>query len=156
MFNLYKYQFSLTSILGIVPFILVVETNMNQDNSCLCRRTCGIPWYLQIFWKLIFVTNVFISTFIPLCYGVLPTLKQLPNGSFWNYKWFNLRNTIFDFRPEIVSYIMRLFKKQAYVSYIQVLIDSFTKRHRLVHNGGFPKFEALHCSPNMTSSTEIS
>ena len=23
-------------------------------------------------------------------------------------------------------------------------IDPFTKRHRLVHNGGFPKFEALH------------
>ena len=35
-------------------------------------------------------------------------------------------------------------------------IDPFTKRHRLVHNGGFPKFEALYCSPDMISSTEIS
>ena len=32
----------------------------------------------------------------------------------------------------------------------------FLKRHRLVHNGGFPKSEALHCSLNMVNSTEIS
>ena len=35
-------------------------------------------------------------------------------------------------------------------------IDPFPKRHRLVHNGGFPKFEALYCSLNMVISTEIS
>ena len=35
-------------------------------------------------------------------------------------------------------------------------IDPFPKRHRLVHNGGFPTFEALYCSPNMVNSTEIS
>ena len=29
------------------------------------------------------------------------------------------------------------------------------KRHSLVHNGRFPKSEALYCSPNMISSTEI-
>ena len=42
---------------------------------------------------------------------------------------------------------------------IQVLIqviDPFPKRHRVVHNGGFPKFEALYCSLNMVSSTKIS
>ena len=35
-------------------------------------------------------------------------------------------------------------------------IDPFPKRRRLVHNGGFPKFEELYCSLNMVSSTEIS
>ena len=35
-------------------------------------------------------------------------------------------------------------------------IDLFPKRHRLVHNGRFPKFKALYCSLNMISSTEIS
>ena len=35
-------------------------------------------------------------------------------------------------------------------------IDPFPIRHRLVHNGGFPKFEALYCSLNMVKSTEIS
>ena len=35
-------------------------------------------------------------------------------------------------------------------------IDPFTKRHRLVHNGGFPKFEALYCSLNMVNSVEFS
>ena len=35
-------------------------------------------------------------------------------------------------------------------------IDPFPKRHRLVHNGGFPKFEALYCRINMVNSTEIS
>ena len=33
-------------------------------------------------------------------------------------------------------------------------IDPFPKRHRLVHNGGFPKFEALYCSVSMVNSTE--
>ena len=28
------------------------------------------------------------------------------------------------------------------------VIDPFTKRHKLVHNGGFPKFEELCCSQN--------
>ena len=36
-----------------------------------------------------------------------------------------------------------------------IAIGPFPKRHRLVHNGGFPKFEALYCSPNMVGSTEI-
>ena len=31
----------------------------------------------------------------------------------------------------------------------------FPKRQRLVNNGGFLKFEALYCSLNMVSSTEI-
>ena len=35
-------------------------------------------------------------------------------------------------------------------------IDPFTKRHRLVHNGGFSKFEALYYSVNMVNSTETS
>ena len=35
-------------------------------------------------------------------------------------------------------------------------IDVFPKRHRLVHNGGFPTFEALYCSLNMVSSTKVS
>ena len=33
----------------------------------------------------------------------------------------DVRNTIFDFRPETLSYIMRLFKSRAYVSHIQIL-----------------------------------
>ena len=40
--------------------------------------------------------------------------------------------------------------------FLTAAIDPFTKRHRLVHNGGFPKSEALYCSPNMISSTEVS
>ena len=35
-------------------------------------------------------------------------------------------------------------------------IDPFPKRHRLVHNGEFPKFEVLYYSLNMVSLTEIS
>ena len=35
-------------------------------------------------------------------------------------------------------------------------IDPFPKRHKLVHNGGFPKFEALYCRINMVNSIEIS
>ena len=31
-------------------------------------------------------------------------------------------------------------------------IGPFPKRHRLVHNGGFPKFEALYCSLNTVVS----
>ena len=34
-------------------------------------------------------------------------------------------------------------------------IDPFPKRHRLVHNGGFPKFKALYFSQNMVNSIEI-
>ena len=39
---------------------------------------------------------------------------------------------------------------------VKTRIDLFPKRHRLVHNGGFPNFEALYCSLNMVNSTEIS
>ena len=35
-------------------------------------------------------------------------------------------------------------------------MDPFMKRHRLVHNGGSPKFEALNGSLNMVNSTRIS
>ena len=35
-------------------------------------------------------------------------------------------------------------------------IDPFLNCHRLVHNGGFPKIEALYCSLNMVNSTQIS
>ena len=35
-------------------------------------------------------------------------------------------------------------------------IDPFLKRNRLVHNGGFPKFEVLCCILNMVNATEIS
>ena len=35
-------------------------------------------------------------------------------------------------------------------------IDLFPKRHRMVHNCGFPKFEELYCSLNVVGSTEIS
>ena len=34
-------------------------------------------------------------------------------------------------------------------------IDVFSKRHRLVHNSGFPKFEALYCGLDIVISTEI-
>ena len=33
-------------------------------------------------------------------------------------------------------------------------IDPFPKRHRLVHNGGFPTFEALYCGINLVNSSE--
>ena len=36
------------------------------------------------------------------------------------------------------------------------LTDPFPKRHRLVHNGGFTKFEALYGSLNMVNSAEVS
>ena len=36
-----------------------------------------------------------------------------------------------------------------------VAVDPFPKRHRLVHNGGFPKLEALYCSLDMVSANEI-
>ena len=39
---------------------------------------------------------------------------------------------------------------------LKIFIDPFPKRHRLVHNRGFPKFKALHFSQNMVNSTEIS
>ena len=42
------------------------------------------------------------------------------------------------------------------LSWEQLNINQFTKRHRLVHDGGFPKFEAVYCSPSVGSSTEIS
>ena len=35
-------------------------------------------------------------------------------------------------------------------------IDPFPKRHRMVYNGGFPKFKGLYFSLNMVNSTEIS
>ena len=35
-------------------------------------------------------------------------------------------------------------------------IDPFPKRHKLVHNGGFPTFEALYSRINMVNWTEIS
>ena len=34
-------------------------------------------------------------------------------------------------------------------------INPFSKRHRLVHNGKFPNFEALYCSLDVLNSTEI-
>ena len=34
-------------------------------------------------------------------------------------------------------------------------IDPFTKRHKLVHNGGFPKSEELYCSQNTVKSNKI-
>ena len=34
-------------------------------------------------------------------------------------------------------------------------IDQFSKRHRVVHNGGLPKFEALYGSLNIVNSAEI-
>ena len=33
--------------------------------------------------------------------------------------------------------------------------DPFTKRHKLVHNGKFPKFEALYCNQNTVKSIKI-
>ena len=35
------------------------------------------------------------------------------------------------------------------------VIDSFMKRHKLVHNGGFLKFEVLYCSQNTVKSIKI-
>ena len=37
-----------------------------------------------------------------------------------------------------------------------VAIDPFTKRHRLVHNGGFPKLEVLYCGQNTVKSIKDS
>ena len=34
-------------------------------------------------------------------------------------------------------------------------IDQFSKRHRLVHNGGLPKFEVLYGSLNVVNPAEI-
>ena len=34
-------------------------------------------------------------------------------------------------------------------------VDPFTKRHKLVHNDGFPKFEVLYCSQNTVKSIKI-
>ena len=34
-------------------------------------------------------------------------------------------------------------------------IDPFTKRHKLVHNCGFPKFEVLYCSQNVVKFIKI-
>ena len=36
-----------------------------------------------------------------------------------------------------------------------VAIDPFTKRHKLVHNGWFRKFEELYCSQNTVKSIKI-
>ena len=35
-----------------------------------------------------------------------------------------------------------------YYDTLIISIDSFTKRHKLVHNGGFPKSKVLYCSQN--------
>ena len=35
------------------------------------------------------------------------------------------------------------------------LIDPFTACHKLVHNGGFPKFEVMYCSQNTVKSIKI-
>ena len=35
-------------------------------------------------------------------------------------------------------------ESNVYKSIYSVRIDPFTKRHKLVHNGGFPKLEALY------------
>ena len=34
-------------------------------------------------------------------------------------------------------------------------IDPFTKRYKLVHNGGFTKIEVLYCSQNNVKSVKI-
>ena len=34
-------------------------------------------------------------------------------------------------------------------------IDPFTKRHKLVHNGRFPKFEVLYCSCDTVKPIKI-
>ena len=34
-------------------------------------------------------------------------------------------------------------------------IDMFVKRHKLVHNGGFLKFEVSYCRQNAIKSTKI-
>ena len=56
------------------------------------------------------------------------------------------------------TFYTALFKKVYFSNFLLVnkllFIDLFTKRHRLVHNGRFPKFEALYCSSDMISSTE--
>ena len=31
----------------------------------------------------------------------------------------------------------------------------FTKRHKLVHNGGFPKLKVLYCNQNAVKSVKI-
>ena len=36
-----------------------------------------------------------------------------------------------------------------------VIIGPMSKRHKLVHNGGLPKFEVLYCSQNTVKSIEI-
>ena len=51
-------------------------------------------------------------------------------------------------------YAVRLENSPALLSEL-FTIDPFLKRHRLVHNGGFPNLEAMYCSLNMVNSTEI-
>ena len=34
-------------------------------------------------------------------------------------------------------------------------IDPFTKRYKLVHNGGFPKSEVLYCSQNTVKLIKV-
>ena len=34
-------------------------------------------------------------------------------------------------------------------------VDPFTERHRLIHNGGFPKFGVLYCSKNTVKLINI-
>ena len=41
-------------------------------------------------------------------------------------------------------------------NYAIYLIEPFLKGHKLVHNGGFPKFKALYYSLDMVNSTEAS
>ena len=40
-------------------------------------------------------------------------------------------------------------------NYFHANIDHFMKHDKLVHNGGFPKFELLYCIQNTVKSTHI-
>ena len=55
---------------------------------------------------------------------------------------------------------VKIFSSGYYFGFLTVKVKNptrlFQKRHRLVHNGGFPKFEALYCSLDVLNSTEIS
>ena len=54
-----------------------------------------------------------------------------------------------------ISIVCNVLRKSFRQEVATVSIDPFTKRHKLVHNGGFPKFEVLYCSQNTVKPIRI-
>ena len=58
----------------------------------------------------------------------------------------------------------KIFDEHTYHAYIEsllglypaeIVVDPFMEHHKLVHNGGFPKFEVLYFSQNTVKSIKI-